>query len=94
MIKDIWGQNMCPVINVLKRDLTLNHDNREYIFTIDVFLNFWLQALIIGRNGNDKHCGKNVFLLQVENHPQIITFCFLIKILGNLVERRTSHLLY
>ncbi len=60
--RDIRCQNILPVINAINRGSTSNHYHHENGSTIDVFLKFLVQTLIIGRNGNGKHCGLHFFL--------------------------------
>ncbi len=59
IIKYIRRQNTLHVTDASNRGLTLNHDNHENGSTIDVFLNFCVPTKIIGRNGDDKQCGRD-----------------------------------
>ncbi len=44
ILRDVRGQNILPVINVIKWGSTINHPNQESGSTIDVFLYFVVQA--------------------------------------------------
>ncbi len=74
ILRDIRGRNILPVINAIKRGSTFNHNNHKNGSTIEVYLNFLVQAWIIGRNWNGKHCGGIYILFDQYFFPKIITF--------------------
>ncbi len=62
--RDIRGRNILPVKNAIKWDSTFNHHIHKNGSITDIVLNFFVQALIIGQNWNDKHCGGMLFLFK------------------------------
>ncbi len=64
IFRDIRGWYILPVTNVIKWGSTFNHHNLKNDSTIDVYLNFFVQALIIGRNWNGGQCGEILFLFK------------------------------
>ncbi len=93
--RDIRGRIILLVKNTIKWGSTFNHHNHKNGSTIDIFLNVFVQALIIGQNRNEKHCGGILFLFLWYFFPKIITFrLFRTHILRNLVGWHHEDLLY
>ncbi len=58
----IQGRYILSVKNAIKWGSTFSQHKHKNGSTIDVYLNFFAQALIIGRNWNGKQCGGILFL--------------------------------
>ncbi len=54
IFRDIRGRYILPVKNAIKWGSTFNQHNHKNGSTIDVYLNFFVQVLIIGLNWNGK----------------------------------------
>ncbi len=57
IFRDIRGRYILPAKKAIKWGSTFNHHYHKNGSTIDVYLNFFVQALIVGRNWNGKQCG-------------------------------------
>ncbi len=60
--RDIRGRYILPVKNEKKWGTTFNQHNHKKGSTIDVYLNVFMQAFIIGRKWNGKQCDQILIL--------------------------------